>query len=270
MTWLSGPISRLTAGRVGHQRRSGPATSGVCAVVLPGRRQSLPLRADARRGPPVPSGQGASRWLLPGRQRGLSAAALARVRGGRIKVIVAWRRARRLGRWCRRHQPPPGDAGQVPRCPGLPPSRIRRWCAHRVPVDARDRVRAGCDTWPGTRRPPGSPLPGHRAVGMMPAQPPPAPSPPWPGSDGAAPGIPGAVGTAWRDWRWRAADASCRRPLVPTGPPGPARIFSNHIILAGAPLRNRTVDLLLTISTAPFTVRTSRTDDTALSTDSTR
>jgi len=40
--------------------------------------------------------------------------------------------------------------------------------------------------------------------------------------------------------------------------------------LTGAPLRNRTVDLLLTISTAPFTVRTSSTDDTAHSTDSTR
>ena len=49
----------------------------------------------------------------------------------------------------------------MPRCPGLAPSRIRRWCAHRVPVDARDRVRAGCDTRPGTRRWPGSPLPGR-------------------------------------------------------------------------------------------------------------
>jgi len=94
----------------------------------------------------------------------------------------------------RRRQPRSGDAGQMPRCPGLAPSRIRRWCAYRVPVDARDRVRAGCDTWPGTRRLPGSPLPGHRAVGMMPAQASPAPSPLWPGSDGAAPGIPGAAG----------------------------------------------------------------------------
>ncbi len=110
----------------------------------------MPLTGPTRGVAPVPSGQGASRWLLPGGQRGLSAAVLARVRGGRIKVIVAWRRARRLGRLCRRLQPPPGDAGQVPRCPGLPPSRICRWCADCVPVDARDRVRAGCDTWPGT------------------------------------------------------------------------------------------------------------------------
>jgi hypothetical protein len=119
-------------------------------VVLPGRRQSVPLTGPARGVPPVPGGLGASRWLLPGGQRGLSAAVLARVRGGRIKVIVAWRRARRPGRLCRRHQAPPGDAGQVPRCPGLAPSRIRRWYAHRVPADARDRVRAGCGTWPGT------------------------------------------------------------------------------------------------------------------------
>jgi hypothetical protein len=35
------------------------------------------------------SGQGASRRPLLGGQRGLSAAALALVRGGRIKVIVA-------------------------------------------------------------------------------------------------------------------------------------------------------------------------------------
>jgi hypothetical protein len=61
------------------------------------------------------------------------------------------------------------------------------------------------------------------------------------------PGIPGAARMAWRDWRWRAASASCRQPLVPTGPKNPARIFSNYIVLSGAPLRNRTVDLLLTM-----------------------
>jgi hypothetical protein len=110
-----------------------------------------------------------------------------------------------VGSCGRRHRPPPGDAGQMPRCPGLAPSRIRRWCAHGVPAGARDRVRAGCDTRPGTRRWPGSPHPGHRAVGMMPAQPSPAPSPPWPGSDGAALGIPGAAGTAWPSARWTAS-----------------------------------------------------------------
>jgi hypothetical protein len=39
----------------------------------------------------------------------------------------------------------------------------------------------------------------------------------------------------------------CGQPLVPTGLPGPVWFFSNHMVLAGAPLRNRTVDLLLTI-----------------------
>jgi hypothetical protein len=134
-----------------HRRRSGPATSGVCARGAAGPAAS-PCRSPGRRAasPPVPGGQGTSRWLMPGGQRGLPAAAPARARGGRIKVIVAWQPARRLGRLCRRHQPPPGDAGQVPRCPGLAPCRIRRRCAPRVPVDACDRVRAGCGTWPGT------------------------------------------------------------------------------------------------------------------------
>ena len=81
---------------------------GSVSVVLPGRRQSLPLTGPMRRGPPVPGGQDAWRWLLLGGRRGLYAAALARVRGGRVEVIVAWRRARRLGRPCRRRQPPPG------------------------------------------------------------------------------------------------------------------------------------------------------------------
>ena len=80
------------------------------------------------------------------------------------------------------------------------------------------------------------PPPGPPGGGMIPAQPSPAPSPPWPGSDGAAPGIPGAVGMAWRDWRWRAASASCGQPLVPTGPQSPARIFSNHTRSSWSPV----------------------------------
>ena len=35
----------------------------------------------------------------------------------------------------------------------------------------------------------------------------------------------------------------CGEPLVPTGPQIPVLVFSNHAVLAGAPLRNRTVDL---------------------------
>ena len=41
----------------------------------------------------------------------------------------------------------------------------------------------------------------------------------------------------------------CGQPLVPTGTQRPAQIFSNHGVLAGTPLRNRTVDLLLTMQT---------------------
>ena len=47
--------------------------------------------------------------------------------------------------------------------------------------------------------------------------------------------------------RWAASVPRCGQPLVPTGPQRPVRIFSNHTVLPGAPLRNRTVDLLLTI-----------------------
>jgi hypothetical protein len=171
---------------------------GSVPVVLPGRRQVRAAhRADAA-WPPVPGGQGASRWLLPG---GAARAVCRRpgVRGGRIEVIVAWRRARRPGRLCRRHQPPPGDAGQTPRCRGLAPSRIRRWCAHRVPL--MPATGSGRDAVPGPApedRP--APPPGPPGVGMIPARPSPAPSPPWPGSGGAAraspelPAWPGGTG----------------------------------------------------------------------------
>ena len=43
----------------------------------------------------------------------------------------------------------------------------------------------------------------------------------------------------------------CGQPLVPTGPQSPVRIFSNHSVLAGAPLRIQTVDLLLTLDILP-------------------
>jgi hypothetical protein len=182
------PWTVLGTGDVAVQPRPGSEP-----VVLPGRWQSLPL-TGRRAAWPRAGGQGASRWLLPGRQRGLSAAAPGARRPH--KVIVAWRRARRLGRLCRRYQPSPGDAGQMPRCPSLAPSCIRRWCAQRVPVDARDRVRAGMRYLARHLTIARLPPPGPPGGGMIPAQPSPAPSPPWPGSDGAAPGIPGAVGMA--------------------------------------------------------------------------
>jgi len=154
------------------------------------------------------------------------------------------------GSFGRRRQPPPGDAGQMPRCPGLAPSRIRRWCAHhglsRCPRPGPGGMRYTARHRTIARLP----LPGHRAVGMIPARPSPAPSPPWPGSDGLRRASPelryGLAGLAL-------AGCQCllRQPLVPTGPQNHVRIFSNHAVLAGAPLRNRTVDLLLTMDNQP-------------------
>ena len=48
------------------------------------------------------------------------------------------------------------------------------------------------------------------------------------------------------DWV-RQDGGACGQPLVPTAPQSRVQIFSNYGVLAGAPLRNRTVDLLLTI-----------------------
>jgi hypothetical protein len=62
------------------------------------------------------------------------------------------------------------DTGQVPRCPGLTPSRIRRWCAHRVPVDAptgSGRMRYLATHLAIARLP----LAGRREGAMIPTQP---------------------------------------------------------------------------------------------------
>ena len=65
----------LPWGSPGRRRRSGPVRSGVCARGAAGPAAVRAAhRAGARRGP-VPGGRGASHWLLPGGQRGLSAAA---------------------------------------------------------------------------------------------------------------------------------------------------------------------------------------------------
>jgi hypothetical protein len=156
-------------------------------VVLPGRRQVLAAyRADAAWAS-VPGGEGTWRWLLPGGQRGLSAAAAGARRPHRGH--------RRLAA-CPQTWPalPPAsaaarDAGQVPCCPGLAPSRIR--------AGARTVSRLMPATGPGGMRYLARhltiarlPRPGRRERGMIPARPSPAPSPPWPGSGGAAPGHP--------------------------------------------------------------------------------
>ena len=108
------PDQPACPGRPGHRRQHGPAGSWVCARGAAGPVAALTRSPGrARRGRPVPGGQDASRWLLPGGQPGLPAAVLARMRGGRIEVAVAWRRARGL----RRHQPPLGTPAKCPRCP---------------------------------------------------------------------------------------------------------------------------------------------------------
>jgi hypothetical protein len=152
-------------GRPGHRRWRGLAGPGSVPVVLPGRWPPLQAhRAGARSGRPVCGGRGASRWLLPGGQPGLPAALLARGRGGRIEVAVAWRRARELRQLRRGHQPPPGTRARCPRlaararCRPRPPL-VRRIVSRLMPAG---RVRAGCDTGPGTCRLPGADRSGAR------------------------------------------------------------------------------------------------------------
>ena len=150
MTCLSGPVSRLTASSLGHRRRSGPATSGVCARGAARPAAVLAAhRAGARRGP-------RAQW--PGCLALAVARRAARAICGRPGPGARrpYQGHRRLAA-CPQTWPavPPASAAARGRrpdasCPGLAPSRIRRWCAHRVPVDARNRVRAGCDTRPGT------------------------------------------------------------------------------------------------------------------------
>lgn len=96
ITWTrrSGNVLLTHIGMSGHP--GGDSTDGGAR-----ERPVFPARsADVWRGRAMPSGQGASRWLLPGGQRGLSAAVLAPGGGGRMKI--AWRRARGLGRLRRR------------------------------------------------------------------------------------------------------------------------------------------------------------------------
>ena len=188
---------------------------GPVPVVLPGRRQVLAAHGPARGVAPCPVARAPGAGCCPA--GGAGCLPPPRVRGGRIEVIVAWQRARRPG----------GCAAGISRRPA---TRARCLAARAWRVPHPPLVRApspGRCPRPGSGRdavpvpaPDDRPAPPCRAAGrgMIPARPSPAPSPPWPGSGGAAPGIPGAAGMAWRDWRWRAASASCGQPLVPTGP----------------------------------------------------
>lgn len=151
-------------------RRQGwaPATErsshvrGLCPWCC--RAGGSPCRSPGRRAawPPVPSGQGASRWLLPGGQRGLSAAALARVRGGRIKVIVARRRAGDLA----------DCAAGISRRPGTPARCLAARACRRPTSAAGTRTvsqlmpatGSGWDAIPGPA-PDDRPAPHSRATG---------------------------------------------------------------------------------------------------------
>jgi hypothetical protein len=68
-----------------------------------------------------------------------------------------------------------------------------------------------------------------------------------PGSDGLASEHPRCGRHGLAEWLAGRPVCPCGQPLVPAGLRSPVRIFSNHGVLAGAPLRNRTVDLLLTM-----------------------
>ena len=72
-------------------------------------------------------------------------------------------------------------------------------------------------------------------------------------------------------WLWLTCPASPLEPLGPTqGSARQLNFFRIMSLSCGAPLRNRTVDLLLTMSTVPDAVRASCTDSTARRSDSSR
>jgi len=156
--------------------------SWVCARGAAGPVAALTRSPGrARRGRPVPGGQDASRWLLPGGQRGLCAAVRARGRGGRIKVAVAWQRARGLGRLRRRHQPPPGTPARCPRCPRpASPAAAASACtvSQLMPATGSERY-AIPGPAPDDRPVPAAVAPGHRrAEGRDPGRPAPHARPP--------------------------------------------------------------------------------------------
>ena len=124
---------------------------GSVPVVLPGLWPRLPAHQACAMWPPVCSGRGGSRWLRSGGQPGLSAAILARVRGGRIKVAGTWRYARGPGRLRRAYQPPWTPA----RCPRCRTRRRPRPPQVRVP-----RPRCS-DAPPAAGHVPGSPMHGN-------------------------------------------------------------------------------------------------------------
>ena len=252
------PATEYGNARPAHRHEKGTGCAGGDArerPVFPARTAGLPQAVLGTGGGAVRPRPGSVPVVLPGRRQ-VRAAHRAGARPGprarwpgRLALVVARRAARAV---CRRPGPgarrPHRGHRRLAACPQTWPAMPPASAAARGPrLDASlpgpgavphpPLVRVPCPSrcprpGPGGMRYTARhqtiarlPLPGHRAVGMIPAQPSPAPSPPWPGSDGAAPGIAGAAGMAWRDWRWRAATASCGQPLVPTGPQSPVRIF---------------------------------------------
>jgi hypothetical protein len=122
------------------------------------------------------------------------------------------------------------------------PGRLR-WCAHRVPADARDWVRAGCDAGPGTWRSPGASRGGAPATGGRKDAIPGRPAHPTPGVPGRGHGTGAAVTCAFTAMarlppprHWRAAARDRPRPgrdlagMAIRARPVRRRLMSDHAV----------------------------------------
>ena len=153
----------------------------------------------------------------------------------------------------------PGDlagcAAGIRRRPGTPARCLaaRAWRRPASAAGARtvSRLMPATGSGPDAIHGPASddrPVSPSRAAGrgMMPALPSPAPSPAMPGSGGAAPGIPRSCWHGLAGLALAGCQCPCGQPLVPTGI---RDLFESFRISTStrAPLRNRTVDLLLTM-----------------------
>ena len=121
---------------------------------------------------------------------------------------------------------------------------------HGCTLPFHDTSRA-CSLAAGPASQPSAPADGHGCrVRIMPAVVAPSARVPlltkWPESDGllqASPGLPAWHGGSGAGW----PPVLYWQPLVPTGTLSLSELFSIKAFSAGAPLRNRTVDLLLTV-----------------------
>jgi hypothetical protein len=223
---FSGPVSRVVLGGLGTGDGTVRLGPGSVPVVLPGRWPRLPLTGPARRGP-------RARW--PGRLTLAAARRAARTAGRRPgpRARQSHQGRRRLAA-CPETRPRPAPDDR------LAPTG----CCAAAAAASRSR---SCGGWPVRAR-------AVRRSFMSDCASPvwacPAPGALWLPRGLGSDGLPWASRelSAWpgRVSRW-VASVPCGQPLVPTGPQSPVRIFSNYVVLAGAPLRNRTIDLLLTM-----------------------